>query len=259
MGTAVHNGALWGAKARDWTELQEPNHTPLWQKMLEAAGVGESTNLLDVACGGGNLAELARRRGATVTGIDASQALVELAATRVEGTFLAGDMEELPFADGIFDVVLIANGLQYAADRDRAARELKRVVRRGGTTVVGMWSESNKCEMTSVFDAVKALVPPPPGTPAPLDLSERAVLLAILERAGFKIAADGEVDVPFVYANIQNYWIAMRSAGVMEGAAQRVGEERLRASLLDAAKPYTQPDGRIIFHNKMRYGLRRST
>ncbi|MGZ6161290.1 MAG: class I SAM-dependent methyltransferase [Vulcanimicrobiaceae bacterium] len=43
--------------------------------------------------------------------LDASQALVELSVSRVEGTFLAGEMEELPFADGTFDVVLIANGL----------------------------------------------------------------------------------------------------------------------------------------------------
>lgn len=253
MGTAVQNGALWGAKAQEWTDRQEPHHIPLWQKMLDAAHVAESTNLLDVACGGGNLAELARRRGATVTGIDASQALVELAASRVEGTFVTGEMEELPFADSVFDAVLIANGLQYAADRDRAARELKRVLRPGGTTVVGMWSERNKSEMTSVFDTVKALVPQPPGAAAPLDLAERSVLLAILERAGFKIAADGEVDVPFVYANIEDYWIAQRSAGVMEGAAQRIGEERLKAALFDVAGPYTQPDGRIIFHNKMRY------
>lgn len=45
----------------------------------------------------------------------------------------------------------------------------------------------------------------------------------------------------------------MRSAGVMEGAARRIGDERLKAALIEAARPYTQSDGRITFHNKMRY------
>ncbi|GAC1356666.1 MAG: class I SAM-dependent methyltransferase [Vulcanimicrobiaceae bacterium] len=253
MGTAVQNGALWGAKAQEWADRQEPNHAPLWRKILDVAEVHAGTTLLDVACGAGNLGALARARGAAVTGIDASQALVDLAASRVEGTFISGEMEELPFADESFEVVTICNGLQYAADRHRAACELKRVLKKGGVAVVGMWSESEKCDMNAVFTAVKTLAPPPPGTPAPLDLSQLMVLRSLLQDAGFDVLTDGEVDVPFVYADAEDYWLAQRSAGVMESAAQRVGEEKLRIALLEAARPYTQADGRIVFHNTMRY------
>lgn len=253
MGTAVQNGALWGAKAREWTDLQEPNHTPLWRAMLDAANVAPGMRVLDVACGGGNLAALVRQLGAEVTGLDASEALCNVAASRVDGTFVTGEMEELPFADNSFDVVLIANGLQYAADRAQAARELKRVLKPHGVAVVGMWSESDKCEMDAVFSTVRKIVPPPPGTAQPLDLSQRQTLLDLLRQAGFTIVADGEVATPFVYANREAYWVAQRSAGVMEGAARRAGEDVLKAALLEAAEPYTRSDGSVVFQNMMRY------
>lgn len=253
MGTAVQNGALWGAKAQEWTDLQEPNHGPLWRAMLDAARIGPGMHVLDVACGGGNLAALARQRGAEVTGLDASEALCNLAASRVDGTFVSGEMEELPFPDGRFDAVLISNGLQYAADRVQAARELKRVLKSGGTAVVGMWAEGEKCEMEAVFSVVRKLAPPPPGTAQPLDLSRRETLVDLLTSAGFTVVSDGEVSTPFEYADREGYWTAQRSAGVMEGAARRVGEEALKHALLEAAAPFTQDDGRVVFQNKMRY------
>ena len=253
MGTAVQNGALWGARAQEWSDLQEPNHTPLWRAMLEAANVRPGMHVLDVACGGGNLAGLARQLGAKVTGLDASEALCNVAASRVDGTFVAGEMEELPFVDGSFDVALIANGLQYAADRLQAARELKRVLKPQGVAVVGMWSESDKCEMDAVFATIRRVAPAPPGTAQPLDLSQRQTLLDLLRQAGFTIVTDGEVATPFEYENREAYWVAQRSAGVMEGAARRVGEDVLKAALLEAAKPFTRSDGRVVFQNMMRY------
>lgn len=253
MGSAVQNGVLWGAKAQEWTELQEPNHAPLWHAMLDAAKIRPGMRVLDVACGGGNLAGLARERGADIVGLDASEALCTVAQARVGGTFISGEMEALPFADGSFDVVLIANGLQYAADRLQAARELKRVLKPQGVAVIGMWSESEKCEMAAVFSAVRELVPPPPGTAQPLDLSRRETLLELLQSAGFIIVGDGEVATPFVYGNRDAYWAAQRSAGVMEGAARQTGEDALKAAILEAAAPYVQSDGRVVFQNKMRY------
>lgn len=255
MPTATVNGELWGARARDWAQHQEPTVAPLWRAMLEAAGVGSGTRLLDVACGAGGAAKLARARGATVTGIDASQALTAIAAKEVEGTFLTGEMEELPFADGSFDVVTATNALQYAADRVRAARELRRVVRPDGRVVVGMWAESAKNEMAGVFAAVRALAPPPPGTAQPLDLAERANLLALIDEAGLRAVRDEEVPCLFHYADEEAYWIAQRSSGVMEAAARRVGEDALRAALRDAAAPYTGADSSITMRNTMRYVL----
>jgi hypothetical protein len=53
MGSSTTQGELWSAAARDWTELQEPLHTPVWEAMLDAAKVGHGTRLFDAGCGGG--------------------------------------------------------------------------------------------------------------------------------------------------------------------------------------------------------------
>jgi ubiquinone/menaquinone biosynthesis C-methylase UbiE len=63
-------------------------------------GVGEGTRLPDIACGSGFAAQLAARRGAAVTGIDASGALITIARARTpSGDFRVGDMLALPFPD----------------------------------------------------------------------------------------------------------------------------------------------------------------
>ena len=83
---------FWGAKARDWAELFEPMGTPLWEAMLDSTAVGRGTRLLDLGCGGGGASVLAAERGAQVAGLDAAQALIDIARKRVpKGDFRVGD------------------------------------------------------------------------------------------------------------------------------------------------------------------------
>ena len=58
MGSSKIQGELWGAAARDWAEIQEPLHTPVWQAMLDATNVDQGTLLLDRGCGGGGASGL---------------------------------------------------------------------------------------------------------------------------------------------------------------------------------------------------------
>lgn len=51
MGSATLQGHLWGGAAHTWADLQEPLSVPVWQAMLDVAGVGPGTRLLDAACG----------------------------------------------------------------------------------------------------------------------------------------------------------------------------------------------------------------
>jgi len=223
--------------------------------MLGAANIHKGEVVLDVGCGGGGALALAARSGAAVYGLDASKELVSIAASRVNGTFVAGEMEELPYSDATFDVVLTANGLQYASDRLKAASEIRRVLKRGGRVVVGLWAENEKCDMSALFATLKALVPPPAGTKPPTDLSIRENLLQLLASAGFRARSDGEVDCPFLYRDAESYWIAMRCGGVVEAIARRTGEAPLKSAVLDVARPFTRADGSVLFRNKMRWVL----
>src|SRR5262245_65528374 len=89
--------------------------------------------------GGGRLVEALDRRGWVVTGIDLSEAMVDLARRRVPGladTLLVGPVERLPFDDGTFDAVTALGVLEFTEDVSLALGELARVVRAGGTAVV---------------------------------------------------------------------------------------------------------------------------
>ncbi len=107
--------------------------------------VPPGSRLLDVGCGSGQLAVIAARNGADATGIDIAENLVERARerARVEGLsarFYEGDAEELPFADGSFDVVTSLIGAMFAPRPELAARELLRVCRRGGIVAMANWT-----------------------------------------------------------------------------------------------------------------------
>jgi len=91
--------------------------------------------VLEVGCGWGELAEwIERDTGAEVVAIDLSPRMVELARERGVDARVA-DVQELPFADGEFDVVVAAWMLYHVPDLDRGLAELARVLRPGGRLV----------------------------------------------------------------------------------------------------------------------------
>jgi SAM-dependent methyltransferase len=105
---------------------------------LVGSGPGEA---LDVGMGPGRLCLELARRGFTVSGIDSSQAMVELARKRIghiAASLLRADLDELPFPDSSFDVVTATGVMEYVQDRPAALREISRVLRPGGRAVVSV-------------------------------------------------------------------------------------------------------------------------
>src|SRR3954470_15905839 len=85
---------LWGRDPHAWAELAEAHNRPLFEAVLDAAGVTRGTSLLDVGCGSGLALEMAHARGATVSGIDISPGLLAVARERLPDADLReGDME----------------------------------------------------------------------------------------------------------------------------------------------------------------------
>ena len=133
-------GELWGKSPNGWAEVQEIQHKPLWNAMLDATEVGIKTTLLDVGCGAGGSSVLAKKRGAEVYGIDVAEGLLSFAIQRVpKGFFQVADIENLPYEDNMFDVIFVANSLQYSEDRIAALHELKRVCKPNGRIIAGLF------------------------------------------------------------------------------------------------------------------------
>jgi demethylmenaquinone methyltransferase/2-methoxy-6-polyprenyl-1,4-benzoquinol methylase len=110
------------------------------RRAARATGVAPGGAALDVACGSGKLtSELARLAGPNgrVVGLDFSPQMLEVARRDNPGIeFLEGDALALPFGDGSFDASTIAFGLRNLADPVRGLREMRRVVKPGGRSVV---------------------------------------------------------------------------------------------------------------------------
>jgi ubiquinone/menaquinone biosynthesis C-methylase UbiE len=116
------------------------------EKTLSLARVATSESILDVGCGTGTLAILAKKHAGptgVVHGIDASPQMIARAKKKarsagVEVAFRTAVVEALPFPAETFDVVLSTLMLHHLprSVREQCAREIRRVAKRGGRIVV---------------------------------------------------------------------------------------------------------------------------
>jgi SAM-dependent methyltransferase len=256
-GSAAVQGELWGARARDWAEVQEEAQSSQYPPVLDAACVGDGTTLLDVGCGSGVAAAIARKRGAKVSGIDAALPAVEIARARVPGAdFRVGEMEALPYDDGSFDVVTGFNSFQYAADPVRALREARRVARAGGTIAILTWGQPEACEATAVLKALASLIPPPPPTaPGPFALAEAGALENLVGQAGLDPRGADEITTRWDYPDRETALRGMLSAGPAVRAIAAAGEERVAEAVIDAIAPFRTAAGGYAIENSWRYLL----
>ena len=105
------------------------------QFAFEAVAAARPRRVLEVGGGEGELAErIAKELGAEVIGVDQSARMVEIQRSKGIDARL-GDVQNLPFADGEFDVAVAAWMLYHVVDLDRGLAELARVLRPGGRLV----------------------------------------------------------------------------------------------------------------------------
>jgi SAM-dependent methyltransferase len=258
VGTAGIQGTLWGARPRDWAEIQEPTWLPIYEAILDKMDVGAGTRLLDVGCGAGAALVAAQRRGADVTGLDAATTLVAIARERLPASRIeVGEMEELPFGDQTFDVVTSFNAFQFAGDLRGALREAGRVCRPGGRVAMLVWGLKDDCDLSrAVFPEIMALVPPPPPQPAAAagpPLAAPGTIEMHLEAVGLRIVASDHVDCEFVYPSPATAWRALASAGGIVRVIQQVGEDRVRSAVISTLAPFTRGDNAVVLRNRFRW------
>lgn len=103
--------------------------------------------VLDVACGTGIVARIAAQllgNSGQVTGLDSNAAMLAVARANVPSSsaqleWRQGDAGTLPFPEGVFDVVLCQQGLQFFAEKLAALREMHRVLTPGGRLGICVW------------------------------------------------------------------------------------------------------------------------
>jgi len=136
-------------------------------RLLELARLTPGERVMDVACGTGIVSLAAARAvgaSGSVLGTDLSGEMVEQARAAAassglsNATFSRMDAEALSAGDGAFDACLCALGLMYLPNPETAVREMWRVARPGGRTVVSVWGQRDRCGWAGVFTIVDARV-----------------------------------------------------------------------------------------------------
>jgi SAM-dependent methyltransferase len=157
---------------------------PVADHVVRSGRIRAGELVLDVACGTGNTALMARARGAVVTGLDLTPELLAVARQRAAGegyddiTWTEGDAERLPFPDGAFDVVVSTCGLMFAPDQQKVAAEVARVTRRGGRIAIQAWTREGG--VGRMFELTSAYAPPPAGVPSPFEWGDEARVRSLL-------------------------------------------------------------------------------
>jgi SAM-dependent methyltransferase len=256
---------MWGERARDWAKVMEgPNGwgIPVYQRILERVPVDESTRLLDVGCGAGRFCRIARDRGATVAGLDATREFIEIARERTaDGEFEVGEMENLPWPDHCFDVVTGFHSFFLADDMVGALREARRVARPGGTVALTIWGRPERCDSTGLFAAMRRLVDgeaaapdeSAPNAPRPPALHEEEEILGIAREAGLQPTELEYFQYVEEYPDVETMARGMLAAPPGRAATRATSANAVRAALAEAVQPRVTDTGTVRLREEVRY------
>jgi SAM-dependent methyltransferase len=258
IGTAAaEQGRLWGARARHWAE-QELMEVTRYEAGLERVPLAPRDEVLELGCGSGVFLRLAADRGAHVHGLDAAAPLIELARERVpEAGLCVGDLMSLPYPADRFDLVAGFNSVFFAADLTEALREAGRVAKPGGFVVVQVWGRPERCELTPMLQAVRALRPREAGAAGP-PLSEPGVLEGIASAAGLDPQTAYDRSFVLEYPDEQTLLRRLLAPGGVIEAIETAGEDVVARAILDALAPRRTPDGGYRLRNEWRYLVARA-
>ena len=219
------------------------------EQFFRRLGVTPGTRLLDVGCGAGQLALIAARAGAQVTGCDIATNWLEkgrarAAADGLEITFDEGDAESLPYDDAQFDAVVSLIGAMFAPRPGLVAAELTRVCRPGGMIAMANWTPGGF--VGQMFRAISKHIAPS-GMPAPVLWGDEATVCDRLREgiADLKFALRVyHFDYPFPPDAVVDFYRTNYGPMSRPFASLDVnGQEKLRSELVRLWSAHNNADG----------------
>lgn len=196
-----------GEAGKRWAQLDNMMArllAPIAEALIEHGDVGDYRSAVDVGCGGGSQSLLLAERlgpGASVTGVDISEPLLEVARQRAASAgnaarmeFVHADASQHSFAADSFDLLFSRFGVMFFDDPEGAFANLHRAMVPGGKLLFSCWQsmQDNPWVWLTVQAALEHLPPPPapePGEPGPFSFADPARVEAILTGAGFSDVA----------------------------------------------------------------------
>ncbi len=228
---------------------------PVAAEFIDWLAVEPGLAWADVGCGTGAMTGciLQKAAPASVRAIDKSDAYLALARAQLPDgrvQFEIGDACALPWEAGAVDVAVSGLVLNFVADADGMANEMRRVTRPGGKVALYVWDYAQGMQMMRHFwDVAFDQVPAAAG----LDEAERfplckpAPLQALFERTGFESIAVRGIEIPTVFRDFDDYWQPFLSRQGAAPAYLASLPDDLQAAIRDAleARIVAEPDGSL--------------
>src|SRR6266540_278519 len=240
-GSASRWGPLWGARPDDWA-TSEDQQLPTYEEALRHVGLEPGQRVLDVGCGVGAFLRLVAERGGEPFGIDASEALIELARKRLPDADLrVGEMEDLPYHDDTFDMVA-------------ALREAGRVAKPDAPVVIQVWGAHDRCDLEAMKMVARPFLPPrPPDAPADPDLSQPGALEALAIKAGLTPESAFETSWTLEYPDQETLGRALVAPVGLATLAGPEREEAIKDAIVEGLARYRTADGSYRLSNEYHY------
>ena len=216
--------------------------------------------VLDIGCGVGAFLRLITERYAWAYGLDASDALLEVARARLpEADLRVGEMEALPYDDDTFDLVTGFNSFFFANDIVAAVREAGRVAKPGAAVVIQVWGPHERNDLEAMKEIARFFFPPRPAdAPHEPDYSQPGVLEDIATLAGLTPERVFDTSWSFEFPDDETMTRALIAPA---GLAVLVGAERepeFKQALVAGLAPHRTPDGGYRLSNEYHYLIARA-
>jgi SAM-dependent methyltransferase len=189
---------IWGRCAGVYVRCVEGLTGAATEELLDAAEVGDGTQLLDVGAGPGTVIGPALARGASVCAVDLTPQMIDELRTRHPGVDArVANATSLPFADESFDAVTMSFCVHHMAEPAAALTETWRVLRTGGRVAMTVWAPTDRLVAFGLgYGGLSALsVELQQLHGAPLDNAEPGDYPVLLTDAGFVDVTVREVAV----------------------------------------------------------------
>lgn len=250
-------GDAWGHAAAEWAYRFEPHARDAVEHVFDRLRVGPGRSLVDIACGSGYAIARADRLGATVAGIDASDALVTIARRRAPSADVAvGSMFDLPWDAGRYDAASSFNGIWGGCAG--AVAEMARVLKPGGLAGITFWGPGAALDLRDYLIVVGSTGPGVKGDFKKLaSIGAPGAAEAMFAEAGLEVIERGATTAVLEAVDEHDMWRCLRSAGAIVPSLIHTGEAEVRRLALDAVAPFRANDGTYRLCNEITHLIAR--
>ena len=184
-------------------------------RFVDFAGIQKYGRVIDVGCGTGSLVQAIATsdREAEIIGIDPVQAFIDYCRTRFHNpriTFTTASALELPYPDGHFDHSLSLLVLMFIPEVGKAAREMRRVTKPGGTVAACTW-DAEGLKMDSIFfeEAIKLDATAETKADILRQLNCQGQLTDLWAETGLEDVAETSIQMQMDFASFDDYWVPL--------------------------------------------------